>query len=79
MPTSGPAFTEGLERSTRCALISGQEPVHLPPDETGKRPETPHSSAQRREFRSAPRFLDGPLLLQRHGGHGGATFLERTN
>lgn len=33
-----PRFTRGWERRTRCALISGQEPVHLPPDEAGKGP-----------------------------------------
>lgn len=33
-----PRFTGGWERRTRCALISGQEPVHLPPEEAGKGP-----------------------------------------
>lgn len=37
----------GLGAPHRCALISGQEPVHLPPDEAGKA-RYPHSSARRR-------------------------------
>ncbi|TNN59191.1 hypothetical protein EYF80_030564 [Liparis tanakae] len=39
MRTRGPAPTGGSERRATCALISGQEPVHLPPDEAGKGPE----------------------------------------
>lgn len=34
-----------------------------------ERPETPHSTAQRRAFTSTPGFLDGPLFRQRAGGY----------